>query len=72
MKELSSTKKKRPRLRRGSEKKGGVLREMSLDSAGERLVPDRAQRQLMIAQAHIAERDGAFEDKAEEAEVLGK
>jgi hypothetical protein len=26
----------------------------------------------MIAQAHIAERDGAFEDKAEEAEVLGQ
>ena len=49
-----------------------ILREMSLDSAGERLVPDRAQRQLMIAQAHIAERDGAFEDKAEEAEVLGQ
>ena len=45
---------------------------MSLDSAGERLVPNRAQRQFMIAQAHIAERNGAFEDKAEEAEILGK
>ena len=36
------------------------------------MVPDRAQRQFMIAQAHIVERDGAFEDKAEEAEILGK
>jgi len=35
-----------------------ILREMSLDSAGERIIPDRAQRQLMIAQAHIVEREG--------------
>lgn len=52
--------------------KSRILREMSMDSVGERLVPDRAQRQFMIAQAHIIERDGVLEDKAESAEVLGQ
>ena len=41
-----------------------ILREMSLDSAGERLVPDKAQRQFMIAQAHIIDKQGTFEEKA--------
>ena len=52
--------------------KDQILREMSLDSAGERLIPDRAQRQFMIAQAHIVEREGVLEEEAKEAEILGK
>jgi hypothetical protein len=35
-----------------------VLREMSLDEAGGRLLPDRVQRQWLIAQTHIIEREG--------------
>jgi hypothetical protein len=31
---------------------------MSLDEAGNRLLPDRVQRQWLIAQTHIIEREG--------------
>jgi ribosomal protein S18 len=45
----------------GADMRSNILREMSLDDSGGRLVPTRAQRQWLIAQAHIAERDGALE-----------
>jgi hypothetical protein len=45
---------------------------MSLESAGGRLVPDKAQRSWMIAQAHIADRDGLLELAAKEAELAGE
>lgn len=44
---------------------------MSLDSAGGSLVPDRLQRQWQIAQTHIIERDGQFENKDLEAKLTG-
>lgn len=50
--------------------KQSIMREMSLDGVG--LVPTRAQRQWLIAQAHVAERNGALEQAAKEAELLGK
>jgi ribosomal protein S18 len=49
-----------------------ILREMSLESAGGRLVPDRVQRQWMIAQSHIIERDGKLEEQEEQAKLSGK
>lgn len=45
---------------------------MSLESAGGRLVPDRSQRQWMIAQAHIVDRNGKLEEAAKFAEVEGR
>jgi len=48
-----------------------VLREMSLESAGARLIPDRVQRQWLIAQSHMVERDGKLEDKELEAKLTG-
>lgn len=51
--------------------KESVIREMSLDTTGSRLVPDRAQRQWMIAQAHIVERDGQLDEQARDAELRG-
>lgn len=44
---------------------------MSLESAGGRLIPDRVQRQWLIAQTHIIERDGKFEGKELEAKLTG-
>lgn len=49
-----------------------IIREMSLESAGSRLVPDRSQRQWMIAQAHIVDRNGKLEEAAKFAEIQGK
>ena len=49
-----------------------VLREMSLESIEGRLVPDRAQRQWMIAQAHIVDRDGQLEEQARNADITGQ
>ncbi len=54
-----------------AEIKERILREMSLDSAGGSLVPDRLQRQWQIAQTHIIERDGQFENKDLEAKLTG-
>lgn len=48
-----------------------VLREMSLDEAGGRLLPDRVQRQWLIAQTHIIEREGQLEEKELEAKLTG-
>ena len=45
---------------------------MSLESAGGRLVPDRAQRKWMIAQAHIVERDGQLDEVARSAAMEGR
>ena len=44
---------------------------MSLDEAGGRLLPDRVQRQWLIAQTHIIEREGKLEEKELEAKLTG-
>lgn len=54
-----------------AELKERVLREMSLDEAGGRLLPDRVQRQWLIAQTHIIEREGKLEEKELEAKLTG-
>ena len=44
---------------------------MSLESAGSRLIPDRIQRQWLIAQSHLVERDGKLEDLELDAKISG-
>ena len=45
---------------------------MSLDSISERFVPDRSQRQWMIAQSHIIEREGQIDEYGKVQELEGK
>lgn len=47
-----------------AEMKQSVIREMSLDNSGGKLIPDKAQRKWMIAQAHILDRDNELEKLA--------
>ena len=54
-----------------AEIKQSIMREMSLESAGAPLIPNKSQRQWMIAQAHIVERNGELEQSAKEAELDG-